>query len=230
MNCIIIDDDCFVRKITEDFVQKTDQLVLLHSLSGALEATQVLNSFDNVDLIFLDIEMPDMTGIEFLNSFNILPQIIIISSREKYAVNAFEYDVTDYLLKPFSYSRFCKAVDKALERKKDMTKEIFVKHNNSLVKIKYADILWIEAMENYITINTLNEKLTILSTMLAIEKILPPKQFLRTHRSFIVNIDAVHSIEDNSIKIAANDIVISSIPVSKQVKSTFLKKLNLIAR
>jgi len=116
MNCIIVDDDSFVRRITEDFVKKTESLHLVHSLSNAVDAINIVSSNENVDLIFLDIEMPEMTGIDFLNALNILPQIIIISSKEKYAISAFEYDVTDYLLKPFTYSRFCKAVTKALDR------------------------------------------------------------------------------------------------------------------
>jgi len=234
MNCIIIDDDCFIRKITEDFVQRTESLVLLHSLPSALDAMNVLNSGDNIDLIFLDIEMPEMTGIEFLNSFNILPQVIIISSKGKYAINAFEYDVTDYILKPFSYSRFCKAVNKAAERKKSKTQEsateIFIKHNNSLVKLKYSDILWIEAMENYININTFTEKYTMLFTMRAIEEKLPEEKFLRIHRSYIVNVSAIHSIEDNTINIATNGVVTNNIPIAKQFKNKLLKKLNVIAK
>jgi len=234
MKCIIIDDDRLVREITESFVQKTAPLVLLHSLSSALDAMNVLNAGDNIDLIFLDIEMPEMTGIEFLNSLKALPQIIIISSKEKYAINAFDYDVTDYLLKPFSYSRFCKAVNKALERQKTqkqtLESEIFIKHNNSLVKVNYSDILWIEAMENYININTFNEKYTMLFTMRAIEEKLPQKQFFRVHRSYIVNIDKIQSIEDNAIHILTNNMVINSIPISKQYKNKLLNELNVIVR
>ena len=235
MNCIIIDDDSFVRKITEDFVKKTESLNLLYSLSSAVEAINILNSNENIDLIFLDIEMPDMTGIDFLNALGSMPQVIIISSKEKYAINAFEYDVTDYLLKPFAYSRFCKAVNKAQERQEKSRlqskgDEIFIKHNSSLVKLKYADILWIEAMENYIIINTFDDKYTIHFTMKAIEEKLPPKKFIRVHRSFIVNTDSIHSIEDNAIQIRTKDKAKNSIPIGKSYKDKLLKDLNVILR
>ncbi|MDR2916850.1 MAG: LytTR family DNA-binding domain-containing protein [Tannerella sp.] len=235
MNCIIIDDDSFVRKITEDFVKKTESLTLLHSLSSAVEAINVLNSSENIDLIFLDIEMPEMSGIDFLNALGSLPQIIIISSKDKYAIDAFEYDVTDYLLKPFVYSRFCRAVNKALERQEKSRlhskgDEIFIKHNFSLVKLKYADILWVEAMENYVIINTYDEKYTIHFTMRAIEEKLPPKQFVRVHRSFIVNTGSIHSIEDNTIQIKTSDKAKNSIPIGKSYKDNLLKDLNVILR
>jgi DNA-binding LytR/AlgR family response regulator len=232
---MIIDDDSFVRKITGDFVNKTKSLTLLYSLSSAVEAINVLNSNENIDLIFLDIEMPEMSGIDFLNSLSSLPQIIIISSKDKYAIDAFEYDVTDYLLKPFTYGRFSKAVNKALERRKQSMMhakggEIFIKHNSSLVKLKYADILWVEAMENYVIINTFDEKYMIHFTMRAIEEKLPPKQFLRIHRSFIVNVSSIHSIEDNTIHIKTNDKARNTIPIGKSYKDNLLKELNVIAR
>ena len=235
MNCIIVDDDSFIRKITEDFVKKTESLKLLHSLSNAVDAINVLSSNENVDLIFLDIEMPEMTGIDFLNALNILPQIIIISSKEKYAINAFEYDVTDYLLKPFSYSRFSKAVGKALDRQEKnrvhaKADEIFIRHNSALVKLKYTDILWVEAMENYVIINTFDEKYMIHFTMRSIEEKLPQKRFMRVHRSFIVNIDCINSIGDNMIHIKTMDKAKNEIPIGKVFKDKLLKALNVIAR
>jgi DNA-binding LytR/AlgR family response regulator len=204
-------------------------------VSSAVEALNMLNSNENVDLIFLDIEMPEMSGIDFLNALSSLPQIIIISSKDKYAINAFEYDVTDYLLKPFAYSRFCKAVNKAQERQEKSRlhskgDEIFIKHNSSLVKLKYSDILWVEAMENYVIINTFDDKYTIHFTMRAIEEKLPPKIFLRVHRSFIVNTERIHSIEDNLIQIKTNDKIKNSIPIGKSYKDRLLKDLNVIVR
>ena len=236
MNCIIIDDDEFVRKIIEEFVAKTTSLTLLHSLSSAVEAINILSSHENeIDLIFLDIEMPEMSGIEFLNSLVKAPQIIIVSKKEKYAVNAFEYDITDYLLKPVNYSRFCKAVSKAFERQEKSrmyakTDEIFIKHNALLVKLKYSDILWVEAMENYVIINTLDEKYTIHFTMRAIEEKLPPKQFMRVQRSFIVNLDRIHSVGDNTIHIKTGSKTTNDIPIGKTYKDKLLKELNVILR
>ena len=233
MNCIIIDDDSLVRKIIEDFVKRTESLSLLHSLSSAVKAIDVLNSNENIDLIFLDIEMPEMTGIDFLNSLSTFPQIIIISSKEKYAIKAFDYDVTDYLLKPVDYIRFLKAVNKARERQEKYrmhTKndEMFIKHNAALIKLKYADILWIEAMENYVMVNTYDEKYMIHFTMRAIEEKLLPKRFLRVHKSFIVNLNNIHSIGDNIIRIKTGSKAVNDIPIGKVYKERLLKELNVI--
>jgi len=235
MNCIIIDDDGFVRKIVEDFVKKTESLNLLHSLSNPLKAIDLLNANEDIDLIFLDIEMPEMTGIDFLNSLSVLPQVIIISSKEQYAIKAFDYDVTDYLLKPFDYSRFIKAVTKALARQEKSrmhakNDEIFIKHNSSLMKLKYAEILWIEAMENYVVINTFNEKYMIHFTMRALEDKLPPKQFMRVHRSYIINLNNIHSIEDNTINIKTNVKPTNDIPIGKLYKEKLIKELNVILK
>ena len=235
MNCIIVDDDSFLRKIIEDFVRKTETLNLLHSLSNALDAIKVMNTNETIDLIFLDIEMPEMTGIDFLQSLSSFPQIIIVSSKEKYAINAFEYDVTDYLLKPFTYSRFLKAVNKALEREKKarinaMEGEIYIKHNFSLVKLKFADILWIEAMENYVIINTFDEKYTMLFTMQAIEEKLPSKHFMRVHRSFIVNLNEITKIEEKNIHILTNGGINNNIPIGKMYKPKLLNEINVIVR
>jgi len=233
MNCIIVDDDSFLRIIIENFVKKTESLNLLCSLSSAVEAVNLLNQNENIDLIFLDIEMPEMTGIDFLNALKTLPQIIIVSSKDKYALAAFEYDVTDYLLKPFDYSRFYKAVQKALERQEKnrlhaKSEEIFIKQNNSLVKLKYSNILWVEAMENYVLINTFDEKYTIHFTMRAIEEKLPQKEFMRVHRSFIINVGSIQSIEDKAIYIKTHDKKKNCIPIGKSYKDKLLKELKVI--
>ncbi|HPI70099.1 MAG TPA: response regulator, partial [Tenuifilaceae bacterium] len=115
MKCIVIDDDDISRRVIEDFITRTSFLTLEHSFAGAIEAVNFLKSGNKVNLIFLDIEMPEMTGIDFLNSLDQPPQVIIVSSKEKYALKAFEYHVTDYLLKPVNYARFFKAANKALE-------------------------------------------------------------------------------------------------------------------
>ena len=235
MNCIIIDDDSLVRKIVEDFVKKTESLTLLHSLSNPLKAIDILNTNETIDLIFLDIEMPEMTGIDFLNSLTTLPQVIIISSKEQYAIKAFDYDVTDYLLKPFDYSRFIKAISKALSRQEKSrlrakNDEIFIKHNSALIKLKYPEILWIEAMENYVVINTYDEKYMIHFTMRAIEEKLPTKQFLRVHRSYIINLNNIHSIGDNAINIKTSMKATNEIPIGKMYKEKLLKELNVILK
>jgi DNA-binding LytR/AlgR family response regulator len=236
MNCIIIEDDPLAMKVVEEFVKRTDFLDLKHEFHDAVEAINTLNvGEENIDLIFLDIEMPEMTGIEFLNTVKNLPQVIIISSQEKYALQAFEYDVTDYLLKPVTYSRFYKAVKKAQEnhkmqeQKKQENDEIFIKKDSALVRLKYDDILWVEAMENYVVIHTYEQKFTIHFTMKSILLQLPSDQFKRVHRSYIVNVKSIDKIEDNYVIISSSKSQ-KQIPIGKAYKEKFMKEINLIGR
>lgn len=235
MNCVVVDDDKLSRRILEEFIKKTDGLELLHSFSNPVEAINTLKNSDDIGLIFLDIEMPEMNGIEFLNSLKIRSQVIIVSSKGKYAIDAFEYDVTDYLLKPIAYTRFFKAVDKAsvrFEKEKinSMGKdEIFIKKNSSLVRLKYEEILWVEALENYVVFNTFKDKYTIHFTMKAIEQKLPTEKFTRVHRSYIVNTSSILIIEDNSVIIKTNEGK-KAIPIGKSYKENLMNDINLIIK
>lgn len=237
MNCIIVDDDKLSIKIIEEFVERTDGLNLLGSFSSAVEAVNMLNSSisEPVHLIFLDIEMPEMSGIEFLKALNVIPQVIIYSSQEKYALESYEYDVTDYLLKPVQYGRFIKAVNRVRERfdKKEnpvkQSTEIFIKNNSSLVRVKFDDILWIEALENYVVVNTFKEKYTIHFTMKSIADKMPADRFMRIHRSFIVNFSKIKVIEDNSVVIkteTGNKVI----PIGKSYRDKLMDDINLITR
>ncbi len=240
MNCIIIDDDKLSRKVVKEFVERTDTLNLIDSYESAVEAINALENIDEkIELVFLDIEMPDMSGMEFMQSLDDYPQIIIISAKENYALEAFEYDVIDYLLKPVSYSRFFKAITKAIKRTNESIgfrytpqgvnsdDEIFIKKNSTLVRLKYNDILFIEALENYITVATFDEKYTIHFTMKAIEKKLPFVKFKRVHRSYIVNVNTIKGIEDNSVIIQLKNGT-KLIPIGKSYKENLMKDLNLI--
>jgi len=235
MNCIIIDDEKLSRRVLEEFINKTEGLVLKQSFSDAVEAINYLRNEEDTDLIFLDIELPEMNGIEFLNTIKSQPQVIIVSGKGKYALNAFEYDVTDYLLKPVTYTRFFKAVSKAGERyERNKTNssskdEIFIKKNSTLVRLKYDAILWVEALENYVIFNTFNEKFTIHFTMKAIEQKLPTSKFTRVHRSFIVNTSSIDVIEDNAVLIRT-DSGLKSIPIGKSYKEKLMKDINLIIK
>jgi len=234
MKCIVIDDDALSRRVIEEFITRTDFLELTNSFQNAVEA---INSFDkkteDIDLIFLDIEMPEMDGIDFLNTLKNLPQVIIVSSKEKYALEAFDYDVTDYLLKPVTYGRFYKAVLKAKNihevKSKKETDEIFIKKNSALVQLKYDDILWVEALENYVIVNSFAEKFTIHFTMKSIESQLPESHFKRVHRSYIVNVRKINRIEDNSIYIKSNEGV-KAIPIGKAYKDKFMGDINLMGK
>lgn len=235
MNCIVIDDDKLSRVVIEEFVGKSDGLTITGAFSNAIDAINTIKENDAVDLIFLDIEMPQMTGIDFLKSLDHPIQVIIISSKEKYALDAFDYDVTDYLLKPITYSRFFKAIDKAVTRYKkeklnsESKDEIFIKKGSSLVRIKFDEILWIEALENYVILNTSSEKLTIHFTMKAIEKKLPSKKFTRIHRSYIVNTNKISVIKDNSVEIKLQNETIT-IPIGKSYKEQLMKDINLMVK
>ncbi len=235
MNSIIIDDDKLSRRIIEEFIKKCEGLELKHSFADAIEAINYIKREDDIHLIFLDIEMPEMNGIDLLNLLNDPIQIIIVSSKEKYALSAFEYDVTDYLLKPVTFPRFLKAIDKAVSRfeknKSNLIgkEEIFIKKNSSLVRLKYDDILWVEALENYVTFNTFREKFTIHFTMKAIEQKLPGNKFTRVHRSFIVNTGSIDVIEDKNVIISTIDGS-KSIPIGKSYKEKLMKDINVILK
>jgi DNA-binding LytR/AlgR family response regulator len=237
MNCIVVDDDNFSVRIIEEFVNQTEGLALLGTFTNAIDAVNWLNNSEKepVHLIFLDIEMPEMSGIEFLRALNVIPQVIIYSSQEKYALESYEYDVTDYLLKPVTYARFIKAVNRArerFERKENPVKqstEIFIKNNSSLVRVKYDDILWIEALENYVVVNTFKEKYTIHFTMKSISDKMPSERFMRIHRSYIVNFSKISAIEDNSVIIrteSGNRVI----PIGKSYKDKLLNDINLITK
>ena len=235
MNCIVVDDDKMTLRVIEEYVGKSDGLNLIGSFTNAIDAINLIKSDKSVDLVFLDIEMPEMTGIDFLNNLDNPVQVIIISSKEKYALDAFNYDVTDYLLKPITYSRFFKAIDKAVIRynrdrlDNQKTDEIFIKKGSSLVRIKFDEILWIEALENYVILNTSSDKLTIHFTMKAIEKRLPAKKFIRIHRSFIINTSKISVIQDNSVEIKVHGETIS-IPIGKSYKDQLMRDINLMIK
>jgi DNA-binding LytR/AlgR family response regulator len=236
MNCIIIEDDKLSLRIIEEFVNKTADLNLVDTYSNAVDAINLLGKNDNIQLIFLDVELPDMSGMEFLESIKITPQVVIISSKEKYAVQAFNYEVTDYLVKPITYARFYKAIERARKRmqmRNGLDKigkdEIFIKKNSTLVRLRYDDILWVEALENYVIFNTFDDKYTIHFTMKAIEQKLPLDKFTRVHRSYIVNTGSIEIIEDNSVLIRTHDGT-KTIPIGKSYKDKLMGDINLMIK
>lgn len=238
MRCVIIDDDKLSRIIVEKFVAKTDFLQLVGSYGSALEAIQMFNNgHGNVDLIFLDVEMPEISGLDFLKTLDTPPQIIIISGNDKYAIDAFDYDVTDFLLKPISMLRYLKAVNKAQKRKNDAimlsnsnNNEIFIKKKNStLIRLSYNDILWVEAMENYVVLSTYDEKYTFHFTIVSVSEKFPENKFKRVHRSYVVNVSKIKMIEDNFIIIDTKTGE-KAIPIGKSFKDKLLNDLNLIKK
>lgn len=235
MNCIIVDDDKLSCKLLEGFVSKSTSLNLLGTFSDSVSARNELTKRHDIDLIFLDIEMPEMNGFDFIGSLEFPPNIIIVSSAEEYALKAFDFNVVDYLLKPVSYSRFCKAIDKTIryfarkETPNTGDEEIFIKKGSSLVKLKLKEIIYVEALENYVTLNTKEERFTIHFTMKAIENQLPSTVFIRVHRSFIINKSMIQAIKENSLDLAVGDTV-KSIPVGKSYRDFLLNDINVMAR
>jgi DNA-binding LytR/AlgR family response regulator len=235
MNCIIVDDDKMSCKLLEGFVNKSTSLNLIGIFSDSISARNELYKRRDIDLIFLDIEMPEMDGFDFIGSLDHPPNIIIVSSAQEYALKAFDFNVVDYLLKPVSYSRFCKAIDKTIRyfsRKEQVNsgdEEIFIKKGSSLVKLKIREIIYVEALENYVTLNTKDEKFTIHFTMKAIENQLPQGVFIRVHRSFIINKSMIQSIKENSLDLIVGD-TLKSIPVGKSFRDFLLNDINVMAR
>ncbi|MBK7132332.1 MAG: response regulator transcription factor [Bacteroidales bacterium] len=235
MNCIIVDDDKLSCKILEGYVGKSTSLNLIGSFSDAVEARNILTKRHDIELIILDVEMPEMNGFDFIGSLDFPPNIIIVSSAEEYAMKAFDFNVVDYLLKPVTYGRFCKAVDKTVRyfsRKEGTSsgdEEIFIKKGSSLVKLKLRDIIYIEALENYVTLNTNDDKFTIHFTMKAIENQLPSGVFIRVHRSFIINKSMIQTIKENSLDINVGGSL-KSIPVGKSFRDSLLNDINVMAR
>ncbi len=236
MNCIIIDDDKVSRMIIEKYISKTEFLNFKAAFDNAIEAINYFNIDSDIDLIFLDIEMPEMSGVEFIQNLKKLPRVIIVSAKEKYALQAIEYDVTDYLLKPVTYARFFKAVQKAYEKYKEetaskaTTEGIFIKSSTaSFIRLLYNDIYWIEALENYVVVNTFDDKYTIHFTMKSLLEKLPLDIFKRIHRSFIVNVNKITIIEDNSI-IMKTKLGNKSLPIAKSYRDDLLKDINFISK
>ena len=235
MNCIIVDDDKLSCKILEGYVSKSTSLNMVGSFSDSVAARNILTERHDIDLIILDIEMPEMDGFDFIGSLDFPPNIILVSSAEEYALKAFDFNVVDYLLKPVSYGRFCKAIDKTIRYfvRKEATntgdEEIFIKKGSTLVKLKLRDIIYIEALENYVTLNTNDDKFTIHFTMKAIEKQLPSGVFIRVHRSYIINKSMIQTIKENSLDLKVGDSL-KSIPVGKSFRDSLLNDINVMAR
>jgi DNA-binding LytR/AlgR family response regulator len=235
MNCIIVDDDTLTCKILEGYVAKSSSLNLVGTFSNSVDARNILANRNDIDLVILDINMPEIDGFDFIGSLGAPPNIIIVSSAEEYALKAFDFNVVDYLLKPVAYGRFCKAIDKTVryfsrkETSNTGDEEIFIKKGSSLVKLKLKDIIFIEALENYVTLNTNDDRFTIHFTMKAIESQLPSGVFIRVHRSYIINKSMIQTIKENSLDLIVGG-TLKNIPVGKSFRDSLLNDINVMAR
>jgi DNA-binding LytR/AlgR family response regulator len=230
INCIAIDDEPPARTLIKGFISKVPYLKLLNTFKDGLSGIEFLKSND-VDLIFLDIEMGGLSGIQLLKSLNKKPKIIITTAYRNYAIDAFDLDVTDYLLKPLSFERFLKAVDKVYNQlwkeKEPLSNQlpekdfIFVKTEYKMQRINFDDILYIEGLYEYLMIVTKTSKIATLQSFKNIEKLLPKSNFIRVHKSYIVALDKIDNIEKHTIKILGKEI-----PIGDKFKKKFFEAIS----
>ena len=242
IKCIIIDDEAMARAIIGKMVSNHPELTLVDEFTNAIQAIKYLNQ-NQVDLIFLDIHMPDFTGFDFIQTIKNPPAIILVTSDKNFAIEAFEYDcIVDYLVKPITEERFAKAFEKVEKKKnnilaetapsalhqtekqpEDTSEEFYVNIDRRLIKIDIASINVVEAKGDYILIKTESKNYTVHSTLKKIEEKLPASLFLKVHRTYIINIKKIVDIEDNSVLIG-KDVI----PVSRANRPELMKRLNML--
>ncbi|HMG66847.1 MAG TPA: LytTR family DNA-binding domain-containing protein [Chitinophagaceae bacterium] len=229
LNCLIIDDEPIARKLLKEYIEETDFLEIAGVAENPLKAISLINSLQ-IDLIFLDINMPKMNGIEFLRSMPDLPMVILTTAYDQYALDGFELAVVDYLVKPFSLERFIKACQRALELKilkgkkvlehESGTDYFFVKCDGKIEKVIYDELVYVEAMSNYIILHTTASRHIAYLTIKGMLESLPASKFIQVHKSFIVNADRVNSIEGNILHLGS-----ASIPMGNNYVGAVLDRI-----
>ena len=236
MRCIAVDDEPLALNIIDGFCRKISYIDLVAGCSSAIEAAEVLKN-EKVDLIFLDINMPHLTGLDFMRMGDNLPMVIITTAYPDYALTGFELNAVDYLLKPFSFDRFFKAVNKARDlydlrvSSRPEGKEVpqpaqdndylMVRVEYSTVRVNIADIMYIEGLKDYVKIATPGKNYVTKSSMKNVEEKLPRDKFIRMHKSFIVNLDRIEAFENNHVVIGGNRI-----PLGSNYRESFLEFLS----
>lgn len=223
-NCIIIEDEPLALERTKDFAERTHFLEVTATFDNALDGLAFLKT-NTVDILFLDINMDELTGIELLESTIIESQVIITTAYQEYALKGYELRVTDYLLKPFTFNRFIQAVNKAqdnlaMKTTNTATEFLFVKTENRLEKIVLKDILYIEGMRDYRRIHTLDKRIMTLQNFKEFERIIPDTLICRVHKSYMVSLSKIDAIERNRIRIGDQ-----LIPISDTYKANFFKRI-----
>jgi DNA-binding LytR/AlgR family response regulator len=231
MKCLIIDDEPLARDLIESYVRRMEKLTLVKTCSNALEAFPLLQQ-KQIDLIFLDIQMPQLTGIDLIKSLQDRPKVILTTAYREYAAEAFDLDVVDYLIKPVTFDRFLRAVGKIYQSTPAVAEEnpvmksfddayIFLREDREMIKVFLKDILYIESLRDYVRVKTCSNQIVTYQKISFLEQKLPEKEFVRIHRSFIVAVDKVSSFTFNSVKIG--DI---EIPLGRNYKQQAMKVLN----
>lgn len=227
IHCLITDDDEMSRKVLESLLSTVKEWKLVGSCSSIMQTREIMKA-QKVDVLFLDVEMPDVTGLQFLSSIDYSPEVVIVSSNEKYAIDAFAHNVSDYLLKPVSIHRFVKTIDRIEEKLHLRSNEaipdesIYVRTKNQTVKVAYDDICWIEAYGDYVSIHTKEDRLVVHTTLKGIESRLPSR-FMRIHRSFIIHLHKINAIEETLIVIGKK-----LIPTGESYRAELLHRLNFL--
>ena len=232
INCVIIDDEPLARKGLREYIVDIDFLHLAGEYDNPLKATEMISSGE-AQLLFLDIQMPKITGLDFMKTLQRPVPVIFTTAFPQFALDGFELNALDYLVKPISFDRFLKAALKAKEyyevrQKNDSDKTsaaeaadyFFIKADNKLVKVSFNDILFIEALQNYVVVHTREKKFITYLTFKSVEEYLPSTQFIKVHKSFIVSATKIDSIEANDIRISQHHI-----PISRNLKEEVMDKL-----
>lgn len=227
MNCIVVDDEYIALEGMADYVRKTPFLKLVGKCKNAYEAIELIST-SQVDLVFLDINMPELTGIEMINSVAHSPLVVFVTAYSNYALKGFELDAVDYILKPVAYEKFLKASQKAYKLFKlfkghDLAVEddfIYIKVDKKYIKVEIADILFVEGLKDYIRIHTQKEKYVTYLSLNKIIKTLPPNKFMQVHKSFIVATTAIAVVDGNTIQINNERI-----PIGRSYKDAFFESV-----
>ncbi len=235
MTCIIIDDEAAARAIVSQLCAKTPELDVIEEFSNAIDAIKFLNQ-QNIDLVFLDIHMPGFTGIDFVQTLKNPPKVVLTTSDTEFAIEAYEYEaIVDYLVKPITPERFARSIQKVKNSistqpsrvtdstSKGVGNELYINIDRRLIKIKFEDILFIEAKGDYIDVKTNKEEYRVHNTLKKIKEKLPADLFLQIHRSYIINFTKIIDIEDNSVLIEKNVI-----PISRSNRPELMRRLNLL--
>src|SRR5579859_6744977 len=227
LSCIIVDDEPVARKILQEFTEQVLFLDLLGKFENAMKAEEFLKS-NQPDIIFLDIEMPKVSGLQMLKRMNIGSMVILTTAFPQYALDGYELDIIDYLLKPFALHRFLKAVQKAKDFYEMKTHSgsappsyIFIKSEKRIEKVELSDILYAEVLGNYVTIYTDRKKIIAYLTMKSLESQLSPADFIKIHQSFLVNRSKIESVEGNDLKVGAK-----SLPISRNYRDSVTNLIN----
>jgi two-component system, LytTR family, response regulator len=227
--CLIVEDEPLARNLLTEYVSKVPNLRLVDACASPMAALEILRK-QHIDILFLDIQMPEITGISLLKTLQRKPYVILTTAYSQYALEGYELDVVDYLLKPITFERFLKAVDKVNQRKEippaivdgspinrnPQDDFVFVKDGTKLVKVQLSDILYVEGLKDYVTIHTRSQKVVTLQRLKALEEQLPADRFIRIHHSYIIAISAIDAVHKGEVKIGN-----VMIPISESYRKSF---------